>query len=173
MAVLGRVRVSCGAFRQFKSRHNLLSPKQFRLNFGDQPWLRPELSFVAVHDAFERLGQVTSLGKAAADVVAFGAQLRWGKPDHNLGMLPVEIVLWSRAFHLLLSTYGLTYLEWKQMSEVERLGFWKHWTSDDPASDLQKFMREPAALALQERGVQPMFGEYGKSFGWDCASSAL
>lgn len=130
---LGEVlRVRYGAFRQFRHSRCLMTRSEFERHHGSiehKPWLHAELCWVAhdrVQAAFiEVNGTPCSLGLAAHHVALEGARLG-AKPQHRLGLLPVEIVLWARLFEMLRMQSGLTYHEWEAFDDETKARFWKY-----------------------------------------------
>lgn len=122
----GLVKVRHGAFRQFRHKNGLFTRREYELLYGrlaDQPWHLAEHCWMAVAHAQGALlrvnGTTGSLGEAARKAVQDA--LARSRP---LGVLPIEVVLWTRVFDTFLSTHLLSYDEWAGFSHEERVTFW-------------------------------------------------
>ncbi len=136
--------VSLGNFHQFKHRRQLFDGKQFASIHGPQNWRRPELSYSCIRKAQKSFkassGTLAPIGVAAAHAVELGV----GKQP--IGLLPVEVVLWSRVFHGFLSHYSMAYREWEGLHEDKKAEYWHH--HEDPPWALEHIAHAPAVLHL-------------------------
>lgn len=145
----GLVTVKHGAFRQYRHKNGLYTRREYELLYGalyEQPWRLAEQCWVAVAHAQGALLRVNrtmgSLGEAARKAVQDA--LARSKP---LGVLPIEVVLWSRVFDTFLSTHLLSYDEWTEFSHAKRYAFWDDGIAGHPW-DVDLVVAHPARGGL-------------------------
>lgn len=139
--------VTPAAYRKFKSRHRLDSGRQFQLRHGYHPWRRAELCYIEHADAqraFSVGGALAPLGVACEYALAISSR----RPRRaRIGLLPVEVVLWTRVLDALLSCHGLTFEDWGHFDAEEKTIVWDS-GHDGAPWDVDMFLRAPAAYAL-------------------------
>lgn len=155
----GRVRVTSNAYHQYRYRLGLMTGPQFELIHGEcrktRKWFWAERCWKTYRDyqlASHRInGTTLSIGKAWLDIYTRSrASL---EPTDRLGMLPVEMVLWTRLFDTFLSTIA-SWEDWEALEDGEKSEIW----SSDQPWDLDRIAHCPAALRL---GDQRRFARAG------------
>jgi hypothetical protein len=119
----GVIKVPPPTFYGYKCRHRLYDPVEFCAHYGNAPWMRAEASYAAIKRQYRRAGAPYAIGRAAFDFVQ---STHRAYESERLGLLPVEVVLYARIFHVLLDTYALSLKSWRAMSEHDKKAFWKH-----------------------------------------------
>jgi hypothetical protein len=145
------------SFRQYRYRYGLMTGPEFRALHGENPWEHAEQSWLA-HRAAKRAvvkanGDIQySIGMACFDAYQV---TRYGPYTKALGMMPVELVLWTRLFDLFLGTIT-SYAEWRVIDDADKLEIWKAGYQGQPWSiELVTYLpaiftlpaRQPAGLA--------------------------
>ena len=134
-----RVHVTYAAYRKFKGRHGLMTRRQFQAHYGDHPWARAETCLAEYLRARQELGLhdvEPALGSACAYALATART--------ELGMLPVEAVIWSRSLSELLLSYGVDPDEWWSLDSDTKASAW----GTVGAVDFDRVLRAPAVLHL-------------------------
>jgi len=164
-ASLATVRI--GAFRQFRWHHNLMTRTEFEAHYGahaGRPWLLGYVCWQAHRQAQLELiqanGAPASIGVACAKAVR-DSELGMHR---RLGLLPVEVVLYTRHFdrfvqHLPIQGL-LTYDEWCDASDQTKTSYWDLGEGSDstPWGDIGDpgphllADREPACFRPNEAG---------------------
>ncbi len=149
---LGKIPVKPSAYRQFRFRHDLMTGTDFEGIYGTGRWLHAEISWLAhraeLEEVQERNGAVTySIG--AACQAAHARRRKHPKLSMRLGMLPIELTLWTRVFDLFLSTV-LSYDEWEELDDEDKECLWNE-GHEGAAWDVDLVATAPAILELGQR----------------------
>lgn len=139
------VQVSEAAYRRFKARHRLLCRKQFARVHGPQPWRRAELCHAAHAAAQNTFGTLAPIGVACD--YARATLTRIGR-SRNLGILNVEIVLWTLVFDALLTQHGLTTGDWVTLGDEEKAIVWHLGCCHQTPWSVDAFLHGPAVRGL-------------------------
>jgi hypothetical protein len=149
----GRIRAKQQTYYNFKSKNKLYNPKEFSVHVGARPWTMAERSYTAITNELELKRGALSLGSAAYLAHYRSCELRCPLSMH-LGLLPVEMVLWARIFHVFLTSYALDLTLWQDMSLGEQRSFWKHEVNASFDSELfyspHAFLKRPAVLFFED-----------------------
>lgn len=119
------VHVTPEAYRKFKSRYRLKTRRQFVTAHGPHDWTLAELSFSEHNRAqqtfIDACGCCAPIG-VACEYAIVTAGPTW-RPK-ALGLLPVELVLWTRVFQDLLDRHGLDEATWRELDIAARAQLW-------------------------------------------------
>lgn len=138
--------VGSGAYRQFKARHHLMTKRQFERHHGPHAWTRAELCFREHARAQQALGASRTMASYAAPVGTASAYAV-ATAKVPLGLLPVEVTLWSRLFGELLTHHLIEDEEWYSLTDDEKQSVWALGRGGAPWS-LEEVGRQPATLYL-------------------------
>lgn len=116
--------VSVTAYRQFKSRFGLMTRLQFERHHGPHAWTRAELSFAEHARAQRQLGLANDINWANAAPIGSACAYALATARTPLGLLPVEVVLWSCLFSDLLAIHGITFKDWNELRDDEKQTVW-------------------------------------------------
>lgn len=126
----GLVRVRYNAYRQYRHRHGLLTASEFELIHGEcrvrRPWFWAELCWTTYRvweeEMFAINGGTHSLGRICQDI--YLASRFAADPVKRIGMLPVEIVLWTRLFRAFVGTLA-SYEDWEVLEDDDKTRVWE------------------------------------------------
>jgi hypothetical protein len=145
------VPVSEAAYRRFKGRHRLLGRSQFARRHGPQPWARAEACFSAHERAQQRFDDYGGARGPIGVACDYARMERLCSPrGRSLGLLPVEIVLWTRVFDAMLAHHCFTTAEWLELADDDKLIVWRLGGDDGPW-DIQAFLHDAPVRALLKR----------------------
>jgi hypothetical protein len=152
----GRIRVLPSAYKQYRWRHGLLTRSEFVLRHGPEPWLHAELSWLAHRAAQERLrqknGTGASIGMACRLAVQEGRK-RGAPTRQQVGLLPIELVLYTRVFGAFLAT-GVSYADWGELDGADKHEVWTEgWQGKE--WDIDLFFDSPAVRHLGDDRRHP------------------
>jgi hypothetical protein len=148
------VRVYENPYRQFKYSYQLCTGPEFIARHGRNPWMHAELSWGA-HRRMQELviarnGTSYSIGKACRDA----CEVQRKNPDLELryrtGLLPVEMVLYTRIFDQFLHQHGLSYDEWHEWKDEWKEELWLLGRTDGNPWTILYTIHEPAITRLAE-----------------------
>lgn len=135
--------VTHDAFKKFKSRHALMTARQFARVHGPHAWTKAELCYDEHQRAQRALGMSAypaPIGSACAYAVATSRA--------GIGLLPIEVVLWTRIFDDLLGHHGLELDDWHALEDSDKAAVWEKGRNGQ-AWSLDGVAHAPAVLCLQ------------------------
>lgn len=153
----GLVRVKGGAFRQFAHDRGLMTRAKFealhRQSPIEKPWLLAELSFRAYHSIQTQMrylngGVSATLGEVCAQIALEGLSSTAPK-SLRLGLLPIELVCWTRAFELLRWHLGITLEQWDEFDDDTKHAAWNEGISGEELT-MEQAVLLPAVRHLKD-----------------------
>jgi hypothetical protein len=144
------VPVTEAAYRRFKARHRLLGRSQFARLHGPHVWTRAEVCFFAherAQQVFDDHGARSPIGVAAD----YARMTRQCSPSGRcLGLMPIEIVLWTRTFDAMLAEQGFSTTDWLELGDDDKSLLWNLGGSAG-LWNIERFLHGGAVRCLPER----------------------
>lgn len=150
---LAMLHVSPSALRQFKTRFGLMTKSQFERHHGPQPWRRAKLSFQAHARAQRAFGLANGMEHRIVAPIGTACDYAVKTARARLGLLAVEVVLWSSILDQLLGLHGLCFEDWEEFSDADKLMVWELGRDGAPW-DFDQAAREPSLLRVEGQRFQ-------------------
>ncbi len=147
------VPVSEAAYRRFKGRHRLLGRSQFARLHGPQPWVRAELCFLAHERAQQRFDDRGARGPIGIACDYARMECLCSPRGRSLGLMPVEVVLWTRVFDAMLAHHSITPTEGLELGDAGKLLVWEMGSARGPWG-VDHYLHGPAVRALPDRVLE-------------------
>jgi hypothetical protein len=117
--------VSVSAYHQFKARHSLMTKSQFERHHGPHPWTRAELCFTEQARAQRALGVANGITWANAAPIGTACAYAVATARVDIGLLPIEVVLWSSLFGDFLLHHGIRVDDWLELITDDKQLVWE------------------------------------------------
>ena len=141
--------VSPGAYRQWKARHSLMTRLQFERHHGPHAWTRGELCFAEHARAQRVLCLANDMTRGTALAIGGAVVYALATAHTPLGLLPVEVALWTILFSDLLAIHGITFNDWNELPDEEKQSVWDLGCEGAPWS-IDEIARRPALLHVPD-----------------------